>query len=112
MRESQSSRHRDNRGRKLHHDRYTGPWRVTEALQTGLSAQVTMWGRKQFTRKASTVDVKPYHLRPLAQRHSLADGFAQYAWGPGFKLSLEAIETSSFDSIVSCSRTTSTSGTA
>ena len=72
---------------------------------------VTMRGRKQRTRNVSTADVKPYHLRLLTLRHSLADEFAQYAWGPGFKLPLEAVETSSFDSIVSCRRTTPPSGT-
>lgn len=62
VRESDSSKHRDSRGKKLQHDHYTGPWRVTEVLQTGLSVQVTMRGRKQRTRNVSTADVKPYHL--------------------------------------------------
>ena len=69
VRESESSKHRDNRGRKLQDDLYTGPWRVTEVLQTGLSMQVTMHGRKQRTRNVSTADVKPYYLRPLSLRH-------------------------------------------
>ena len=106
VRESESSRHRDNKGRKLQHDRYTGLWRITKILQT------TIRGRKQRTRNVSTADVKPYHLRPLTLRDSLADEFAQYAWGPGFKLRLETVKTSTFDSLVSCRRVTSPSGTA
>ena len=100
VRESENSRHRDNRGRKFQHDHYTGPWRVTEVLQTGLSMQVTMRGRKQCTRNVSTADVKPYYLRPLYLRHSLADEFAQYAWGSGFRRALEAVNSSHFDSLV------------
>ena len=49
VRESESSTHRDNRRRKLPHDHYKGPWRVTEVLQTGLSAQVTMRGTRYET---------------------------------------------------------------
>ena len=112
VRESESSRHRDNSGRKLQHDHYTGPWIVTEVLQTGLSMQVTMRGRKQRTRNVSTADVKPYYLRPLSLRNSLADEFAQYAWGSGFRKALEAVNSSHFDSLVSCRRTKSPSGVA
>ena len=60
VRESDSSRHRDNRGWKLQHDHYTGPWKVTEVLQTSLSMQVTMRGGKQRNRSVSTADAKPY----------------------------------------------------
>ena len=77
----------------------------SEVLQTGLSVQVTMRDRIQRIRSVSTPDVKPYHLRPLTLRHSLADECAQYAWGLGFKLPLEAVKTSSLDSRVSCRRT-------
>ena len=113
VRESESSRHRDNRGRKLKHDHYTGLWRVTEVLQTGLSMQVTMRGRKQRTRNnVSTADIKPYYLRPLSLRHSLADEFAQYASGSGFRRALEAVNSSHFDSLVSCRRTNPPSGSA
>ena len=110
--ESESSRHRDNRGRKLQHDHYTGPWKVTEVVQAGISIQVTMRGRKQRTRTVSVADVKPFHLRPLTLRHSLADEFAQYAWGPDFKVSLHAVDSASFDSLVSCRRSISPLGSA
>ena len=105
VRESESSRHPDNRGRKLQHDHYTGPWRVTEVLQTGLSMQVTMRGRKQRTRNVSTADVKPYYLRPLSLRHSVADEFCAVCFGSGFRGALEAVNSSHFDSLVSCRRT-------
>ena len=39
VRESESSRHHDNRRRKLQHDHCTGPWRLTEVLQTGPSVK-------------------------------------------------------------------------
>ena len=112
VRESESSRHHDSKGRRLQHNHYTGPWRVTGVLQTGLSMQVTMRGRKQRTRKVSTADVKPYYLRPLSLRHSLADEFAQYAWGSGFRKALEAVNSSHFNSLVSCRRTKPPSGAA
>ena len=107
VRESESSRHHDNRGRKLQHDHYTGPWAVTEVLQTGLSLQSTMRGRKQRTRHVSTA--KPYYLRPHTLRHSFADEFAQYAWVSDFKLSLEAVNPLSFDTLTSFRQTTSPS---
>jgi len=112
VRESESSRHRDNRGRKLQHDHYTGPWRVTEVVRAGISVQVTMRGRKQRTRTVSVADVKPFHVRPLTLRHSLADEFAQYAWGPDFKMPSHGIDSATFDSIVSCRGSISPSGTA
>ena len=74
VRESESSRYRDNRWWKLQHEHYTGAWRVTDVLQTGLSMQVTMRGKKQCSRNVSTADVKPYYLRPLTLRHSLGAG--------------------------------------
>ncbi|CAB1118123.1 unnamed protein product [Ectocarpus sp. CCAP 1310/34] len=61
--ESESSRHRDHRGRELQHDLYTGPWKVTGVVQPGLSVEVMMHGRKKRSRRVSTADVNPFHLR-------------------------------------------------
>ena len=44
VRESESRPRRDNRGRKLQHDHYTSPSKVTEVWQTGQSVQITMRG--------------------------------------------------------------------
>ena len=41
IRESENRRQSDHSGRKLQHDNYTGPWRVTEDLQTDVGLQVT-----------------------------------------------------------------------
>ena len=85
--ESDSAIHRDGKGRKLHHERYTGPWEVQEVLMTGLSVKVVMQGRKLRVRTVATSEVKPFHVRPLHLRHSIADEFAQYVWGPDWKTS-------------------------
>lgn len=111
VRESASSRYRDARGIKLQHDLYTGPWTVTEVLQTGLSAQVSMRGRKQRSRRVSLGDVRPFHVRPSHLRHSLADEFALYAWGPDFKRPDDSENSIRFDSLVTCRQTTSATGT-
>ena len=78
VRESESSRHSYHSGRRLQHDHYTGPWGVTEVLQTDLGLQVTMRGTKQRTRNESSANVK---LPPTSdlETHSVADVFAQYA---------------------------------
>ena len=109
VRESESSRHRDKRGMKLQHELYTGPWKVGEVLQQGLSVQVTMQGRKQRDRRVALADVKLFHTRPLPLRHSLADEFAQYAWTSDFKLP-EGQEASSFHSIAACRRVAKPTG--
>ena len=110
LRESESSRHRDHRGRKLQHELYTGPWEVTGVIQPGRRVEVMMHGRKKRSRRVSTADVKPFHLRALPSRHSLAEEFAQYAWGPDFKLPAGAKESSSLVTIAECSRVQPTSG--
>ena len=71
--------------------------------------QATMQGRKQCTLRVSPADFKPYKLRPLTLRHSLADEFAQYAWDSNFQLPLEAIKSS--DALKRCRQTTSPSVT-
>jgi len=63
VREADSSRHRDHRGRKLQHERYTGPWKATEIIRPGISLEVTMQGRKTRKRRVPTADIKPYHIR-------------------------------------------------
>ena len=110
VRESESSRHRDYRGRKLQHDLYTGPWKVTGVIQPGLSVEVMMHGRKKRSRRVSTADVKPFHLRALSFRHSLAEEFAQYAWGPDFKLPAGAKESLGLVTIADCRRVQPASG--
>ena len=107
VRETESRRHRDRRGRKLQHDLYTGPWKVTDVIQPGLSVEVSLHGRKKRCRRVSTADVKPFHLRPPSLRHSIADEFATYAWGPDFKLPGGAAELSEFVSIADCRRSRS-----
>eukprot|EP00903_Cladosiphon_okamuranus_P014016 g13034.t1 len=82
-----SLRHRDRRGMKLQHDVYTGPWTVTEVLEKGLSVQVEMKGLRPHSRRVSAADLKPFHVRPAHLRHrNIGDEFAQYAWGPDFRL--------------------------
>ena len=85
---------------------------MREEASYGLCVQITMRGRNQRARNVSTADVKPYHLRPLTLRHSLADTFARYARGRGLKLPSEAVKTTLFDSLVIHRWTTSPSGTA
>ena len=110
VRESESSRHRDGRGKKLQHELYTGPWEVTEELQKGLSVRVVMRGRKQRDRRVSLADVKPFHVRPESLRHSLADEFAQFGWSADFKRSENLGTDEAWDSIAACRRTTKESG--
>lgn len=85
------------RGRKLHHQLYTGPWEVSEVLQKGLSVRVLMKGRRQRDRRVSLADVKLFHTRPVPFRHSLADEFAQFAWTSDFMLPRNHETTTSFD---------------
>ena len=84
VKESDSALHRDGKG-KLQHERYTGPWEIQEVLTTGLSAKVMMRGRRPRTRTVAASEVKPVHVRPAHLRHSIADEFAQYIWGPDWK---------------------------
>lgn len=109
VRESESSRHRDRRGMKLQHERYTGPWKVSEVLQKGLSVHVSMQGRKQRDRRVSIADVKLFHTRPPSLRHSLADEFAHYAWTSDFKLP-EGQGDLPFNSISACRHATKSTG--
>ena len=111
VREADSARHRDNRGRKLQHDLYTGPWEVAEVLQTGLSVEVRMRGRRLRTRRVSLANVKPFHLRPPALRHSLVDEFAQSAWDSGFGQAVSSEAPRRFTSIVDCRKRSTDSGT-
>ena len=111
VRESDSSRHRDGRGKKLQHEVYTGPWEVSEVLQRGLSVKVLMNGRKKRERNVSLADVKLFHTRPPSLRHSLADEFAQFAWTADFKLSPDEEQSPVLDSIADCRRVIKPSGT-
>ena len=45
-----------------------------------------MRGLKLRSRRVSVADVTPFHVRPVHLRHSIADEFAQYVWGPDLKL--------------------------
>lgn len=110
VRESDSNRHREGRGMKLQHEVYTGPWTVTDVLQTGLSVEVQMRGRKIRSRRVSTANIKPYHVRPPALRQPLADEFAVQGWGADFKRPLGdgGVE---LDSLSDCRRVVTSSGT-
>lgn len=63
VREADSTRHRDKRGRKLQHDLYTGPWTVTEVSQRGLSVQGKMQRGILRSGRVGTSELKPFHLR-------------------------------------------------
>ena len=58
VREADSTRSREGYGTKLHHEKYTGPWKCTVA----------------------TSALKPFTVRPPELRHSIEDELAQYAW--------------------------------
>ena len=105
-----SLRHRDRRGMKLQHDVYTGPWTVVEVLEKGLSVQVEMRGLKQRSRRVSVADVKPFHVRPVHLRHSIADEFAQYAWGPDLKLPESSELLPTYQSLADCRQVVSQTG--
>lgn len=110
VRETDATRFREGRGRKLQHEIYTGPWTVKEVPLTGLSVVVTMQGRKERTRSVSTADVKRFHLRPPSLRHALPDEFAQYAWGREFKTRIAAADDDSVVTLADCRRIRETSG--
>ena len=110
VREAAASRHRDGRGRRLQHENYSGPWRVTRVLVTGLSVEVEMNARKHRTRTVAVADVKPFHLRPPALRHSLADEFAQHFWGPDFKSAAAPHDLTELTTLADCRRTRTPSG--
>ncbi|CAN0447130.1 unnamed protein product, partial [Pylaiella littoralis] len=97
-----SLRHRDRRGMKLQHDVYTGPWTVVEVLEKGLSVQVEMRGLRPRSRRVSAADVKPFHVRPVHLRHKIGDEFAQYAWGPDFRLPESSDLQPKYQTLVDC----------
>ena len=105
-----SLRHRDRHGMKLQHDVYTGPWTVVEVLERGLSVQVEMRGLKLRSRRVSVADVKPFHIRPVHLRHSIADEFAQYVWGPDLKLPESSELLPAYQSLVDCRQVASQTG--
>ena len=76
---------------KLTHDRWTGPWTVTAVITPRLFYRVTLQGRRERVRRATTSHVKPYHTRPQSRRHDFSDEYAYCAWGP--ELGLAAAST-------------------
>ena len=80
-RESDSSLHRQGRGPKLVHEKWTGPWKVVEVVLEGLSVVIEMEGRAVRSRTVSTASLKPFYTRPSDLRHPMEDEFAQLAWG-------------------------------
>ena len=80
VRESDSTLYKEGRGPKLVHEKWTGPWRVIEILQPGLSMTVKMQGRKERVRRVAAASVKPFYERPRDLRHPLENEFAQKAW--------------------------------
>ncbi|CAB1100402.1 unnamed protein product [Ectocarpus sp. CCAP 1310/34] len=107
VRETESRRYRDRRGRELQHDLYTGPSKVTDVIRPGLIVEVSLHGRRKRTRRVSTADVKPFHLSPPSLRLSISDEFAAYAWGADVKLPSGAAELLEFVSIADCRRSRS-----
>ena len=80
-RESDSSIHRQGRGPKLIHEKWTGPWKVMGVVLEGLSVVIEMEGRATRSRTVSTASLKPFYTRPSDLRHPMEDEFAQLAWG-------------------------------
>ena len=91
VRESDSSIQRNGLGGKLEHERWTGPWKVTNILQKGLVVEVEMEGRKLRSRRVSPSGIKPFHVRPPDLRHPFADEFAQYAWPADYGLASSSV---------------------
>ena len=91
VRESVSNIQRNGLGGKLEHERWTGPWKVTNILQKGLVVEVEMEGRKLRSRRVSPSGIKPFHVRPPDLRHPFADEFAQYAWPADYGLASSSV---------------------
>ena len=70
-----------------------------------------MYGRKLRTRRVAVSEVKPFHVRPPHLRHSIADEFAQYVWGPDWKYSAMPNPAPKFVTLVDRRETCSTTGT-
>ena len=86
VREAESTLHWMGRGKKLEHERWSGPWTIKTVLQQGLSVEVEMEGRHLRRRKVPTSLVKPFYSRPIDLRHPMADEFALQAWLADFGL--------------------------
>ena len=80
VRESDSTIHRRGLGGKPQHERWTGPWRVTNIIQKGLLVKVVIEGRNLRSRRVFPSGIKTFHVRPPNLRHPFADKFAQYVW--------------------------------
>ena len=57
-RQSDSSIHRQGRGPKLIHEKWTGPWKVMGVVLEGLSVVIDMEGRATRSRTVSTASLK------------------------------------------------------
>ena len=110
VREADSTTYREGLGKKLLHEKWTGPWRVDEVVQRGLSVVVVMQGRKIRKRTVSTAWLKPFHVRPLHLRHTIADEFAQYAWKVDFGLTAPSTVAHPFYTLVNRKEVTSDTG--
>ena len=111
VREADSTLHREDRGPKLVHEKWTGPWQVTEIIQPGLSMVVRMQGRGERVRRVSAASVKTFHVRPGELRHRLEDEFAQQAWRADFGLVAEPTSGAPLFTIVDRRKVTSATGT-
>ena len=111
VREADSTLHREDRNPKLVHEKWTGPWRVTEIIQAGLSMVVKMQGRKERERRVSAASVKPFYVRPRHLRHRLEDEFAQQAWRADLGHPAKATANAPLYTLVDRRKVTSTAGT-
>ena len=80
MRESDSTLGNEGVHRKLVHEKWTGPWKVTASIASGLCYQVVMNGRQIRERRAAASHLKPYNVRPTGFCHEFGDEYAHFAW--------------------------------
>ena len=76
VREASCTCSREGCGNELHHEKYTGPWTIKRVLQTGLSVEVELRGRRTRERTVATSVLKPFTVRLLDLRHSMEDKLA------------------------------------
>ena len=110
VKESSSNVERNGSGGKLEHERWTGPWKITNVLNAGLIIEEVMEGRSTRTRHVSPGGIKPFYVRPPDLRHPLADEFDQFAWSADFGLPTPSVVAKPLYTLCDRRNVTSTTG--
>ena len=66
--------------RKLVHEKWAGPWKVSAVITPGLCYHVVLNGSQVRERWAAAFYIKPFHFRPPGLRHDFGNQYAHFAW--------------------------------